>query len=197
MFCFLEIQQETFGVRVVGSEKNSPSQTEARKRASCLFQEHEDFIRSVIRFAIRNPADADDFYQDLYLSFILNPPADEIRKPRGFFYRLIRERAKDWYRKHARRQKKMKELFLQTDLQTEPSPQAVFADAEEMAALFDKIESCLKTNEGRAILYRYKYDYTLEETAQKMGIKPKSVVRYTCTGLKKIREIFQKRRMHL
>lgn len=184
----------------MGSEKKSPpaQQAEAREQASRLFQEHEDFIRSAIRFAIRNPSETDDFYQDLYLSFVLNPPVKPIQKPQGFFWRLVMERATDWYRNQGRRRRMLKELYRRAQLSAEQrETESTLSDTETIAALFEQIKSFLKTGEGQAIIYRYKYHYTLEETAQKMGIKPQTVIRYVCTGLKKIRERFQNRRMQL
>lgn len=181
----------------MGSEKNTPPEQLAaiREQASRLFQEHEGFIRSAIRFVIQNPSDRDDFYQDLFLSFILDPPFGDIQKPRGFFYRLVHERASDWYRNQARRRKALLKFYRQARIDAvEKGAEPVVSDADELAVFFEKVQTHLKTNEGQAILYRYKENYTLKETALKLGVKPETAARYICSGLKKIRKVFSNKK---
>lgn len=176
----------------MGSQNTTPLDEREQnfERAARLFREHEAFIRSVIRFALRNPSEADDFFQELFLSFALKPPAEEIKSPRGFLYRLIMERAIDWHRAQGRRSRKLQQMRLEIDPKPEHKPvEAIVSQTEEVGLLFDRIREHLKKNEARAILYRFQLDYTLEETAEKMGLKPKTVIRYICIGLKKIREL--------
>jgi RNA polymerase sigma factor (sigma-70 family) len=162
--------------------------------AARLFREHEAFIRSVIRFALRDPSEADDFFQELFLSLALNFPSEEIKSPRGYLYRLIMERAYDWGRTQARRKKRLRQVDLDADPPSDhKAAEVIVSQGEEARILFQRIQEHLRRNEARAILYRYKHDYTLEETAEKMGIKPRTVIRYVCTGLKKIRELVNKK----
>lgn len=178
----------------MGSENRTPSEKRGKnvEWASRLFEEHEGFIRSVIHFAVQNPSEADDFFQELYLYFVLKPPSEEIRNPQGFLYRVILDRAKDWHRRQTRRQQKQHQLADQVRRrQTDRTAEADFFKQEEAQILFDQIEQYLQTNEAKAILYRFKYEYTLDETARKMGLQPKTISRYVSVGLKKIREILK------
>lgn len=180
----------------MGSEKNTPPEqgAELRNRADRVFLEHEDFIRSVIRFAIQNPSDRDDFYQELYLSFVLDPPTEEILKPRSFFYHLVLKRASDWYRNQSRRQKVLQKFYRRAQIDPEQKEtESIVSEREEIAVFFRRVQESLQTNEGRAILYRYKDHYSLKETALKLGVKPETAARYICSGLKKLREMFYKK----
>ena len=67
--------------------------------------------------------------------------------------------------------------------------EAAFLQTEEAQQLINQIQQHLSENEAKAILYRYQHECTLEETADKMGLQPKTISRYVSVGLKKIREI--------
>ncbi len=180
----------------MGSENITPLDEREKnfERVWRLFREHEVFIRSVIRFALRNPSEADDFFQELFLSLALNPPSEEIKSPRGYLYRLIMERSIDWSRTHLRRSKRLRQMSQEIDPQAGHSAaDTIVSQNEQVRLLFDRIEQHLKHNQARAILYRYKYNYTLEETAEKMGLKPKTVIRYVSIGLKKLRELIKQK----
>ena len=92
----------------MGSEKRTPfgEGSENIEWASRLFEEHEGFIRSVVRYVINDPCEGDDFYQELFLYFALKPHPANIRKMRGFLYRVILDRAKDWHRRRSRQNAK-------------------------------------------------------------------------------------------
>lgn len=180
----------------MGSEKITPPEqlAEVRQRALGLFEEYEDFIRALVRFAVRDPSDREDFFQDLFLSFLLSPPAGEIRSPKGFFYRLVLERARDWHRSRARKQKSLQKFYQRASIQWEEKPaDAAVSDADEIAVFFEKVRSHLQTKEGRAVLYRYQYRYSLKEIALRLGVKPETAARYVSSGLKKIRKLFHKK----
>ena len=178
----------------MGSENRAPSEERGQnfEWANYLFKEHEGFIRSVIRFAIRNPSETDDFFQELYLYFVRKPPSEEVRNPQGFLYRVIIDRAKDWHRRQSRRQQKRHQLVHQArQEQSNEGAETDFFRREEVQELFVQIERHLQANEAKAILYRYKHEYTLDETAREMGLQPKTISRYISVGLKKIREILK------
>lgn len=178
----------------MGSENTAPSEERGNnfEWANHLFKEHEAFIRSVIGFAIQNPSETDDFFQELYLYFVRKPPLEEIRNLKGFLYRVIIDRAKDWHRRQSRRQQKRYQLVHQIrQEQTDERAESDFFQREEARELFHQIERHLQENEAKAILYRYKHDYTLDETAREMGLQPKTISRYVSVGLKKIRELLK------
>ena len=178
----------------MGSENRTPSDERGKnfEWANHLFKEHEGFIRSVIQFAIRNPSETEDFFQELYLYFIRKPPSDEIRNLQGFLYRVIIDRAKDWHRRQSRRQQKRHQLVhLVRQEQTDQRAETDFLRREEARELFTQIERHLQKNEAKAIVYRFKHEYTLDETAREMGLQPKTISRYVSVGLKKIRELLK------
>ena len=154
-----------------------------------LFEEHEAFIRSVIQYALGNPSEADDFFQELFLSLAFNPPPEELTSPRGYLYRYIMERSMDRRRSLSRRKKRLRQVSLDVDPPSDQkTAESIISQGEQIGILFEQIKKHISRNEARAIFYRFKYDWTYEETAKKMGLKPRTVVRYICTGLKKLRE---------
>ena len=154
-----------------------------------LFEEHEAFIRSVIQYALGSPSEVDDFFQELFLSLAFNPPPEELTSPRGYLYRYIMERSLDWRRSLSRRKKRLRQVSLDVDPPSDhKTAEAVVSQNEQIGILFEQNEKHISRNEARAIFYRFKYDWTYEETAKKMGLKPRTVVRYICTGLKKLRK---------
>ena len=48
-------------------------------RTMKVFEEHGDFIRSVICFNVKNETLSEDLFQDLFLSLILKPIPEEVQ----------------------------------------------------------------------------------------------------------------------
>ena len=55
--------------------------------AEKIFEDHRDFIRSVIRFNVNNEVDVEDIFQDFFLALISKPIPQEVRNMRGFLCR--------------------------------------------------------------------------------------------------------------
>ena len=68
-----------------GSNKHRYYLVEAAK----VFLDHKDFIKKVIRFHIQNEDQADDLFQDFFLSFVSHPLPGGIRNIKSFLYKAI------------------------------------------------------------------------------------------------------------
>ena len=163
------------------------------ERAAELFDEHGDFIRSIIRFHVRNEAEAEDLFQDLFLSIVAKPLPEEVRNIKGFLYKLTSDIVKDTFRRINRykiRMRRYTECHLQI---AENHPASSLIDVEETIKMFDLIERSLSTKEALAVTMRYRDNCDTGKVAEKMGVTNRSVSRYVSIGLKKIGHVLDKK----
>ncbi|MHC4792547.1 MAG: RNA polymerase sigma factor, partial [Planctomycetota bacterium] len=57
--------------------------------AAKIFSEYGDFIRGVIRYQVGNDAQADDLFQDFFLSLVSRPVPADIQNIKKYLYRAI------------------------------------------------------------------------------------------------------------
>ena len=72
----------------VSTNKESDTQSNTGL-AEKIFEEHGDFIHSIIRFNVNNKVEAEDVFQDFFLSLISKPIPEEVQNLRGFLYRVV------------------------------------------------------------------------------------------------------------
>jgi len=161
--------------------------------AAEVFDEYGDFIRSVIRFHIRNEAEAEDLFQDLFLFLVAKPIPENVRNVKGFLYKLISDTVKDAYRNIDRYQARIRRYAKRNSRIVENRPETDLIDMEETKKMFDLIESHLPAQEALAVMLRYRDDCNTGEVAEKMGVKPRSASRYVSIGLKKIGHVLSKK----
>jgi len=58
-------------------------------RAGEIFSLHGDFIRSVIRYRVKDETLVDDVFQDFFLSLAANPLPPDVRNVKNYLYRAI------------------------------------------------------------------------------------------------------------
>ena len=63
-------------------------------------------------------------------------------------------------------------------------------DSQKSDTIFQAVNHHLSKKEAKAITYRYKDNCTIQETADQMNIKARSVSRYVSVGIKKLKTIF-------
>jgi RNA polymerase sigma factor (sigma-70 family) len=155
-------------------------------RAGRIFDKYGDFIRSVIRFNVKSETEAEDLFQDLFLSLVAKPIPEEVQNVRGFLYKLISDTVKDAYRRTKRYQARIRK-YAKYQLRTiENRPETSLIGVEEARRMFDLIETRLPAKEALAVKLRFKNECETGEVAEIMGVKPRSVSRYVSVGLKKI-----------
>jgi RNA polymerase sigma factor (sigma-70 family) len=154
--------------------------------AKQLFLEQGEFIHSVIRYIASNNEYIDDLFHDLFLFFAAKPIPNDVLNIRGYLYKVILDKVRDWQRSHIRYQTKIRHYSevkskQQTTLYREAEQ---YENAQKILSL---IEKHLSKTEVKAITLRYKDQYAIKEVAKEMNIKPRSVSRYISVGLKKAR----------
>jgi RNA polymerase sigma-70 factor (ECF subfamily) len=156
-------------------------------RAVTVFEENGDFIRSVIRYHVKNEAEAEDLFQDLFLHLISKPLPAEVQNVKAFLYKVIRDMVADAFRRIDRYQARIRRYSKRERRTVEDCPDDVVIQLEETNKLFEMIERHLPPNEAMAVTLRYRDSYDIREVADRMQIKPRSVSRYLSVGLKKVR----------
>ena len=159
------------------------------ERAKEIFEEHGDFIRSIISFKVGSETIAEDLFQDLFLALILKPVPRGVQNIKGFLYRLISDNIKDavrridYYKERLYRYSKYRICIIQH------RPEHNLMEMEEARKMFRLIEKYLAKKEAMAVKLRYGYDYDTAEIANRMGVETRTVSRYVSVGLSKIRQV--------
>lgn len=173
----------------IHQKSDAPSNVE---RAAGIFDKYGDFIRSVIRFHIRNEPEAEDVFQDLFLSLVAKPIPLEVENVKGFLYKLLCDTVKDAYRRIDRYQSRINRYTKRNFHVAENRPETELISVEETEKMFDLIERQLPAQEALAVTLRYRDKYNTGEVAEMMGVEHRSVSRYVSVGLKKIGNVFAK-----
>jgi RNA polymerase sigma factor (sigma-70 family) len=181
-------------VYIVMIRKNKTKTGKMSSGIDCAMKvltEHGDFIRSVIRFHVRNEVEAEDLFQDFFLFLISKPMPQDIRNERAFLYRVISARIKDAFRKIARYQRSIHRYAQCHKYTVDKRPEHAVIEADEAEKMFELIHSRLPSSEALAITLRYKNNFETSKVAGKMGVKSRSVSRYVSAGLKRIRDVLK------
>ena len=194
---FLGVGTNSFwsGVYIVVTKENKtktsqmPNDTDTTMK---VLTEHGDFIRSVIRFHVKDEAEAEDLFQDFFLSLISKPIPKDIRNERAFLYRVISLRVKDALRRIGRYQRRVHRYAQRHKHTVDECPENAVIEADEVEKMFELIQSRLPSREALAIKLQYKNDFETSKIAGEMGVTSRSVSRYVSIGLKRIRNTFKK-----
>lgn len=176
-----------YGQKKAGSYKNSVN------IAAKVFAEQADFIYAIICRKVRDEAQADDLYQDFFLSLVSKPVPPGVKDIRGYLYRAITNDIIDANRRvksYQARLRRYAEVLNYTTNNNTPENALI---AEENDKIFKLIGRCLPSSEAQAITLRFKDNHDIEEVAVKMNVNKRSVSRYISVGLKKIRQFLTTR----
>lgn len=158
--------------------------------AAKVFAEYSDFIRGVIRYRINDEAQAEDLFQDFFLTLVLKPLPEGIRNTKGYLYRRIINsivNATHRVENYRARIRRYAERAKYSD--TEYNPESDLIVAEETDRMLELIESRLPAREAEAVELRYKEEMSVPEVASEMDVDNRTVSRYISVGLCKIREM--------
>ena len=155
-----------------------------------IFAQHGDFIRSIIRFNVKNEALSEDLFQDLFLFLVLKPIPEKVQNVRGFLYRVVSDKAKDAFRKIDRYQGRVHRYAERRRCIIDNRPEKSLIEIEETKKMFELIEKHLPKNQARALTLRYIARCDTTEAAEKMKVKPRTISRYVSVGLKRMRDVF-------
>lgn len=172
----------------INQKSDAPSNVD---RAAEVFDKYGDFIRSVIRFHVKDEAEAKDLFQDLFLLLVAKPIPPEVQNVKTFLYKVISDTIKDAFRRIDRYQARIRRYAERNVQAFENRPANVLMEEEETKKMFELIERHLPSYEALAVKLRYRDKCDIEEAAEQMRVKPRTVSRYVSAGLKKIVDVFR------
>ena len=157
--------------------------------AAKIIDEYEYFIRWVIRSQNKNNISNDDLFQDFYLELISTPVPEKIINIKSYLYKAIINHMTDSYRQKAVYEKNIKKIGKKINFKVNKNdPANALLIKEEMNKMFEYIKTISPGQKYVAITLRYRDGYSLQEVADKMGIKYTSAARYISKGIGKIRQ---------
>ena len=167
-------------------ESSAPSNVD---RAAEIFSKYGDFILAVIRYQAGNDVQADDLYQDFFLSLVSNPIPAHIQNIKGYLYRTITNDIVDAARRvekyHTRMHKYAERLAYSINKNT---PENALIEEERLDKMFALIEGRLPRSEAQAITSRFRDNFGIKEVAKQMHVNNRTVSRYISAGLSKVRQ---------
>ena len=157
--------------------------------AAKIFAEYGDFIYDIIRNKVKDEAQADDLYQDFFLSLVSNPIPPDSQNIKGHLYRAITNDIID----ACRRMERYRTLINKyADYFNFPVNKRGVTDAfineKQINEIFRVAGEQLAPAKAEAIILRYKNDHSIKKIAKEMNVKKETVRRYICVGLKKLRQ---------
>ncbi len=157
--------------------------------AAEIFAEYGDFIHTAIRYQVKNETQADDLFQDFFLSLVASPLPTGVRNIRNYLYRAITNDIIDATRRVNKYSYHMHKYHEYPNHSiNKRTPENAFIDVEETNKMFGLIKGRLTNSQYQAMTLRYRTYHSIKEVAEKMGVKSTSVSRYLSIGLKKIRQ---------
>lgn len=168
------------------SDKNRLDAAAAAK----VFLDHKDFIREVIWLRIRDEDQADDLFQDFFLSLVSNPPPASIQNIESYLYKAIAHDIIDAiHRKEKYRNCIQEYRECSNRPRRQKTPEQAVLMMEEINKVFRLIERRLPRTEARAVCLQYRDSHTAKEMAEQMGVGMTTARGYVSEGLSRIRRL--------
>jgi len=160
-------------------------------RAAEIFSKYGSFILAVIRYQVGNDVQADDLYQNFFLSLVSRPIPARIQNIKSYLYRAITNDIVDADRRVEVYQTRMHKYAECLDNSiNKSSPENALIKKEEINKMFKLIEGRLPRSEARAIRFRFWNNCSIKEVAKQMHVNNRTVSRYISVGLSKVRQFF-------
>ena len=157
--------------------------------AAEIFSQYGGFILAVIRYKVGNDAQADDLFQDFFLSLVSKPLPPGIQNIKSYLYRAISNDIVDAARRVEKYQTRMHKYAEELNYSVnKSSPENALIEIEETNKMFKLIKGWLPCSEAQAVTLRYRHNYNIKEVAKKMKVNNRTVSRYISVGLSKLRQ---------
>jgi len=164
--------------------------------ATQIFAEHEPVIRAMIRQYATDPEEEDEIYQNLYLSLVCHPPPQPLLHVPAYLNTVIRNDIIDMIRRRKGEVEIVSQYATaQVRDELEESPEERLVQAEDIEYVTGLMSKLLPAREAVAVMGRYVYGHDLTDLASHMQVKERTVSRYACLGIKRIREAVLKGRL--
>jgi RNA polymerase sigma factor (sigma-70 family) len=157
--------------------------------AASVYNEHGEFIRTIIFHHVKNKSLAEDIYQDFFISLISKPIPGDVINIRNYLYKAIKNDIYDAVRRYnnyrCRLEKYDSVARVNSNLQNHED---LLASVEERDKIFSLVEKHLPKCISKAIMLRYKNNFNVAEIAKDLQVDVRTVSRYLSIGLKQLRQ---------
>jgi RNA polymerase sigma factor (sigma-70 family) len=163
------------------------------KRAAEIFDRFGDLICATIAVNVGDDSEADDIFQDLFLSLVRHPVPSDLQRIDAYLYRLIVNDIIDADRRtknYQARIRRYSELIYRPAAQEDVASDEAAIQLEEVQRMFELVIKLLQRHESKAVIASLVDCH--RHAARRMGVKKRTFYRYVSTGLKKIREFVDK-----
>ena len=172
------------------------NRSEVRERvgfAAEVFKRYGDEIRAIIHFNVKDKSEADDFFQELFVSIVRNPIPPETRDIQAYLFRAVANDVIDSARQTQNHEDHMQQYaYCRKYDSKQEDPQEIAIELEDTKKMFHLIESCLSKREAQVVLQRYGHGFNTKDTAKTMHVDKRIVSRYLSIALKKMRRFISK-----
>jgi len=157
-----------------------------------FYQEHQSWLRGVIRNAVGTSCDAEDILQSFILRLMEKPVPETVIKERGYCYKMLKnfiidtKRGRRTYNMHIANFAQIHVLPASYD------PFRKAATRDEFCHILKKAVENLPSRIALAVKLRLIKDYTIDEVAKKMSLNKKTAIKYVSDGRNMLRNILSK-----
>lgn len=135
---------------------------------------------------------AEDLFQDFFLSLVSNPLSRDIQNIESYLYRAITNDIADTTRLTKKYQNCLYEYAERYNHpRSQKTPEKVIQEVEEKNRVFELVEKQLPRTEAQAVRFQYRDGLDAKEIAEKMSVKNKTIRGYVYDGLIRIRRLLK------
>jgi RNA polymerase sigma factor (sigma-70 family) len=165
------------------------SSQERVRLATEVFHKYHREIRAMIQAVVPNPGEADDLFQNLFLSLVAKPLPTDIRSVKRYLYRAIVNDVISQDRREESRFRHIRVYALrQKWLRMETDPRDPLIAAEQTRRMLQTLDR-LRPTEAQAVIREFALDHDRSKASCEMGIKRRSFTKYLSRGIRKLRFI--------
>jgi RNA polymerase sigma factor (sigma-70 family) len=158
--------------------------------AANIYAKYGDYIYSIIYANIGADLEADDVYQDFFLSLVHRPIPNNIDNIKSYIYRAVVNDILDMVRKNKSYKLRINKHAQLKKIEIGPKDLIhTVIKNEEVVNMLKIIDECLPKHEGQAVIQRYYNEKNMQAVAEELGINKRSLSRYLCTGVKKLKKL--------
>jgi len=155
--------------------------------------EHGPFLRVSLRSQGADEHDIDDLLQDLFLCLATDrAPYEQIS--RRYLYRVVLNDFIDLKRTARRREELLYRATTASNGEALTPSDRPLVTADEMDQLRSIIERRLPPCHAQAVVLRHVEGLDVGQTAQRLGVSPRTVSHYISVGLRRVREFIGERK---
>ena len=169
-----------------------PENNERILAAAKIYETYGNYLRAVIRFHVQDQHLAEDLFQDFFVTLAHSPIPCKVKSVKRYLYRMLTNDILDAVRKIKRYKDNVSRysVHIENESTQFSTSTSLSYETELKSRVYDAIRNHLTKVEASALEHRYRDNYSTRDTAQRMGIKERSVSRYVSVGLSKLRQVF-------